>query len=641
MTGEIDLSAILENLAAVEAMADGDARTLRECEEQYRELIHIAPHHPEALRGYNQFRLRHLGVLDPRPQVLVGTMGRHAFPNVHTYDLLRYADVVSLTIIEAQSAIDRIPFNPYADSLAEILARLPEGFSPVLFWDIQVDGRHLLPSGLEEAPFPTAAGIHEVFRRDAVRHAAQLFDVVVPLSSTFVPHLKAMTDGPVLDIPFGLNWAAMDGAVEPARHKEIDVAVTFDDTFASEYEGDLRARVIEHIERLNARHDGRFTIRYAGAMEETERLELLSRSRIAVNVVGVHGPYNRVTCEALAAGCLLLQMTNEHHAIPSDINAYFRDGEHLVLFQLHQLEEQLLHYLEQPMEAARIAHQGRAFAEEHYGYEKLYLWLFEEIAQLHIDAGRRPNFAASLFHQGLSYWHSENPELIKIGALLAVQTLHYSTPEVRDNNLLVLLPSLARWFAPEVLNQLLSGDEGRGEGGGDTLDQGVAALIERVAERLPDRLLHHWNHLAARMELGLAEADEVRGLLEWLERETPTDAFDDMERMFAGRIHGDHLNEEEDRHARIALLDIPRLRHGGNPEAIAAVYRDFMRWHCHRRLAAEGGADAAHHLKVAAGLLPDNPTPLDGARFIEGRRASASVDEAAAIHDETARAATA
>ena len=616
MTGSINISAILENLAAVESMADGEAKTLHECEGKYLELIEVAPHHPETLRRYNQFRLRNLAALPPRPQVLVGTMGRHAFPNVHTYDLIRYADVVSLTIIEAQAAIDRIPFNPYADSINEILARLPEGFSPMLFWDIQVDGRHLLPSGLEEAPFPTAAGIHEVFRRDAVRHAAQLFDVVVPLSSTFVPHLKAMTERPVLDIPFGLNWAAMGAAVQPAHHKEIDVAVTFDDTFATEYEGDLRARVIERIEALNRRHQERFTIRHTGALEEAERLELLSRSRIAVNVVGVHGPYNRVTCEALAAGCLLLQMTNEHHAIPSDITPYFRDGEHLVLFQLDELEERLLHYLEEPVEAARIAHQGRSFAEEHYGYDKLYLWLFEEIAQLQLDAADRPNFAQSLFHQGLSYWHSENPELIKIGALLAVQTLHYVTEEIRDNNLLVLLPSLTRWFAPEVLGQLLEADEALAE----AARRDPAELVERLAERLPDHPLYHWNHLAARMEMNHSTGDQARALLDALDRGASLDGIDDMAVMFAGRVRTAHLTEEEERHARIALLDIPRLRHGGNDAAISAVYADFVRWHCHRLLAAEGGFDAARHLKAAAALLPDNPTPPTGSRFIQEPR---------------------
>ncbi|GAB6043705.1 glycosyltransferase [Endothiovibrio diazotrophicus] len=635
MTGTTDISTILENLAAVEAMAGNDARALNECEEQYRELVELAPHHPEALRRFNQFRLRNLAVLPQRPQILVGTMGRHAFPNVHTFDLIRYADVVSLTIIEAQAAIDRIPFNPYADSLQGILARLPEGFTPLIFWDIQVDGRHLLPSGLEEAPFPTAAGIHEVFRRDAVRHAARLFDVVVPLSSTFVPHLKALTDRHVLDIPFGLNWAAMGGVVAPAHRKEIDVAITFDDTFASEFEGDLRARVIERIAALERRHPGRFTFRHAGALEEAERLELLARSRIAVNVVGIHGPYNRVTCEALAAGCLLLQLTNDRHTIPSDIGDYFRDGEHLVQFRLDELEEKLLHYLSEPMEGARIAEQGRRFAEEHYGYDQLYLWLFEEVAQLKISAADRPNVADSLFHQGLSYWHSENPELIKIGALLAVQTLAYAAPEVRDNNLLVLLPQLARWFAPEMLSQLLSADDTFAEAlRGDT-----AELVEGIAARLPDRLLHRWNRLAARLELGRAEREEVEALLADLERGEGDPALDDETVMFNSRIRADHLSEAEERHARIALLDIPRLRHGGNPAGIARAYHDFMTWHCHRRLAAEGDFDAARHLKAAAALLPDNPTPPEGALFIAGRRPQATVSPIGA--DSTVRAASA
>ena len=615
MTGKIDISSILENLAAVETMAAGDPQALRECEEQFKELIQIAPHDPEGLRRYNQFRLRNLSALPPRPQVMVGTMGQHAFPNIHTYDLLRMADVVSLTIIESQAAIDRVAFNPYADSLAEIIERLPRGFDPVIFWDIQVDGRHLLPSGLEEAPFATAAGIHEVFHRDAVRHAAKLFDVVVPLSSTFVPHLKAMTDGHVLDIPFGLNWAAMTGAVEPARRKTVDVAITFDDSFATEYEGDLRAQVIERIKRINARNDDRFTIRYTASLEESERLDLLAHSRIAVNVVGVHGPYNRITCEAMAAGCLLLQMDNEHHAIPSSIDSYFRDGEHLVLFQLDELEARLLHYLANPMEAARIADQGKRFAEEHYGYEKLYTWLFDEISQLDLDAADRPNFAESLYHQGLSYWHSENPELIKIGALLAVQTLPYAQTRVSDNNLMVLLPRLMTWFAPEVLVQIL-GLEGELA---TMLKRDPLELIDRIHGRMHDHPIHRWNHLAAHLELGEAEREPVEAMLDELTALESIEGMDDEALMFASRIRADHLSDIETRHAQLALLDIPRLRHAGNPEAIGRIYRDFMRWHCHRHLAALGGPETAHHLKEATALLPDNPEHPTGSIFIEGR----------------------
>jgi hypothetical protein len=132
----------------------GDA--LDQVELQYRQALSGAPRAIPLLVAYNRFRLRHASRLrHRRPKVLVGYVNDALFPNFHTIPLLRVADVVSLTTgQERLPTIDRVSYDPATERLGDVLSRLPEGFAPDLFWDNQVEHRHVIPLGLEAAPFP-------------------------------------------------------------------------------------------------------------------------------------------------------------------------------------------------------------------------------------------------------------------------------------------------------------------------------------------------------------------------------------------------------------------------------------------------------------------------------------------------------
>ncbi len=588
-----DLSTILENLLMAEEAAAGDPVALAECEAHYQELIRIAPHHPEGFRYYNRFRLRNLDRLPVRPHVLVGTMGEREFPNLHTYELIRIADVVALTVDPGQAAIDTVHFNPYADSMAEILPRMPVGFKPIMFWDNQIEGRHILPSGLEEAPFTTIAAVEQTWRRDAVRRLTTLFDVIVAMSPTAAAHLREVTDRPVIEVPFGLNWGAMSSLIEPAHQKGIDLAVVVDE-YAS---GGRNERLLARLRRFAALHGDRYEIRFSDGQSDADRLDLLAHSRIVINMIDPDAAYNRLTCETMAAGAMLMQPVSDRPEIEYDLKRLFTPGHHLVQFNSENLEESLLNYLEDPQSASIIADRARGYCAREFSYERLYIQLFDQLADIEIDTSKRPGFVDALFNQGVGYWYSDNVELSKVGALLAIQTLTYREESERYNNLLVLLPQLTRWFSLDVVAQLLHGDELVAA----TLKRDLGETVELLSRRLTDSPLMRWNRLAARIELGLAEQAEVEGILHELESIT-AGIIEEPRLLFNSRLQPDYLEPAETSYARREVLYRGIERNGEDAMSIAACYREFIRWHCQRWLIASQGArseaphiDKRHH----------------------------------------------
>ena len=89
----------------------------------------------KTLKRYNRFRLRNQLVLRKRPGLLLGFINDHRFPNFQTRELLKVADIVSLTSLkeEDESEIDRVHYLPASDDFSKIRKKLPKGFRPKLF----------------------------------------------------------------------------------------------------------------------------------------------------------------------------------------------------------------------------------------------------------------------------------------------------------------------------------------------------------------------------------------------------------------------------------------------------------------------------------------------------------------------------
>lgn len=122
------------NLKKLEQQCNGNSTLLDECENFYKQCIQEMPSNSELLSKYNQFRLRNIDKLPPRPKVLLGGKNNTIFPDLRTYALLRVADVVAITTESNIQGIDRAYFNIATEGAQDILKRLPQGFTPDFFF---------------------------------------------------------------------------------------------------------------------------------------------------------------------------------------------------------------------------------------------------------------------------------------------------------------------------------------------------------------------------------------------------------------------------------------------------------------------------------------------------------------------------
>ncbi|MBT3638496.1 MAG: hypothetical protein HN531_16310, partial [Opitutae bacterium] len=225
---------------------------------------------------HNRFRVRNLQNLETqRPHILIGAVNDSNFPNFHPVELLWIADVVSLTTQpEDDQTIERISYSLVNDSFDSIVARLPEGFKPICYWDSQAEHGHPQPMGLANSPFPTIASICHVFHSPATKRLLEVFDYVLPLGAVFDECLST-SKSKVLRVPFGLNWASLDCLFDQeVAPKDIDVSVTFTESNSPPY-GELRNQVVRKMEELKSKWSDRFDVVIEGGLSKEDYLRLL------------------------------------------------------------------------------------------------------------------------------------------------------------------------------------------------------------------------------------------------------------------------------------------------------------------------------------------------------------------------------
>ena len=167
------------------------------------------------LARHNRFRIRNRASLrEKRPGILLGYINDTHFPNFQTFEILKVADIVSLTLNESSSSeIDRVHYDLVKDDMKSIRKRLPKGFDPVFYWDMQAAHGHVHPRGLSCAPFPSVASICHVQQGPAVKTVCEMFDFVLPVGKVFS---RALSYGKasVFHLPFGFNWASFHRSFE-------------------------------------------------------------------------------------------------------------------------------------------------------------------------------------------------------------------------------------------------------------------------------------------------------------------------------------------------------------------------------------------------------------------------------------------
>lgn len=393
-----------------------DYKRLIDADRRLYALVIANPYDFQIPLIYNEFRIANITKLPKtRPHILTGAPFHVIFPTIHITPLFKLADVICLTPIDEplpyRSTIHCHPSTQFLD----ILERIPEGFKPDFYWDQQIEYLHYIPAGIEKAPFPIIAGLCHTFQHQSIEYICELFDSVLPISQTYGETLKKKYPNKIINIPFGLNWASFANLIQPQWKKDIDVCLTFSPDIAPTY-GNKRSAIIELTNQFKAKYGNEFVIEITHSLSKEDYIKLLQRSRITINIAGIHGPYNYRTIEAMCAGSMVFQYEWEDHPYGDTFSELFVEGVHGVTFNLNNFESKLLDYLRRPLACEDIAKNAYLFQKDNYSYEKLYLQLIDEVQKYAIPLPRevRETSNGSLYRD-LAYYYQNNAVVGYIG----------------------------------------------------------------------------------------------------------------------------------------------------------------------------------------------------------------------------------
>lgn len=537
---------------------------------------------------YNLFRLRNLSKLNfERPAVLIGAVNNAHFPDFHTVDLLKVADVISLTTLkENETEIDRLYYSLVNDSIQSIITRLPEGFKPFMFWDSQAEHGHPQPLGLANAPFLTIASVCHVFYSPAIKRLLEVFDYVLPSGEVFDQYLD-YSNSQVLRIPFGLNWASMHHLYgKEGSEKNIDVSVTFSSSVSGPY-AELRNDVLTKMESLKAKYSDKYNFVIQSGLDKEKYTEILQKSRISVNVVGFHGPYNYRTCEVINAGALLFQANVESHGVKMNSAELFDDGDHFVSFDLGNLEQKLLELLSAPDRVSSIAQKGRERLENDLNYKNLFTQLFEKLKELEKGKNKEsesveksfsekfkktvqlPKNKLGDFHCASFLWEQINKKSLRfIGAGLLSRIL----PQLDDSrfycNLLAIIPEVFEKFGFGYLQSLIAS---RDKQFADSLPSNdLKQIVIQIYSLQHDHVVMAYNMISLAIENDWIDRQQLPALANQAFGGKDWQEFD-----MGWLLRYPVLSGSDGESLLYDKFQIPLLLAKGNPE-IWTVYRDYI-----------------------------------------------------------------
>ena len=418
----------------------------------------------DILVEYNKFRLRNLyRTKIKRPAVLLGFINDSHFPNFQTFGLLKVADVISLCCkgkskekdVKKNDSIDRIEFDLIQDDIHSIQKKLPKGFTPTLYWDAQAVHGHVHPRGLRTAPFPTFAAVCHVHYGAAAKTICELFDYVIPVGECFNQSLS-YGSAKVINLPFGMNWASFDtGRNNNTTGRDVDISITFGPSKDPVY-GGLRSKVIDALEHFQNQHQN-ITISIQSNLEKSQYFEVLRRSKIAINVVGINGPYNYRTCEIINSGAMLFQVNHTEAGIDLNTEESFLDGEDFISFTFDNLEDQLIHYLNDDQKRNDIVNSAIQKLEDSYTYEKGFLSIIDHSKRFNHSERNNPQNQSHAFYNGIFMWQqiSEAETRMLGGAIIGTQLTQFNGLHF-FGNLLAVLPELSNALGNDFVRNLVS-----------------------------------------------------------------------------------------------------------------------------------------------------------------------------------------
>jgi spore maturation protein CgeB/Flp pilus assembly protein TadD len=244
-------------------------------------------------------------------------------------------------------------------SIDEILKSLPHGFMPDLFlWIESVYG--YFPQGIQKLPFPTACYLIDSHLNISWHiEWAKQFDFVFVAQKKYIPDFKKAGCMNVHWLPLGCD---------PDVHRKFDVEKVYDIGFVGSItKNHVRRKML--IDKLSKEFDVHVERSFLKDMALT-----FSRSQIVFNEA-IKDDLNMRVFEALSTGSLLI--TDE--AVGSGLTDFFKDREHLAIYNEDNIVEIADYYLKHPEERERIAAKGREEVLKKHTYDHRVMEMLEKI----------------------------------------------------------------------------------------------------------------------------------------------------------------------------------------------------------------------------------------------------------------------
>jgi len=304
------------------------------------------------------------------------------------------AEIIKLWNLEALNweVTPQDIFRGNTTPLNQVMAELPEGWQPDFYLWVET-GLSDIPADLCEHDLPKVCYLIDThINFDRHLEIAENFDFVFLAQKAYV---QPMGEAGIKNV----MWLPL--ACDPGIHGKLKVDKEFDVGFVGSISStpDRRKNLLEKIrEKFDLNCQRKFM---------NEMAEHFSKSRVIFNNA-INNDLNMRVFEALCSGSLLVTDS----APGSGLDEFFKDKEHLVIYDDENLEETISYYLKNESERERIANAGkREVLDKHtYGHRTE---LMVQVLNEKISPAEKEE-PASMNEKPASYYENVRNDLIPL-----------------------------------------------------------------------------------------------------------------------------------------------------------------------------------------------------------------------------------
>ena len=283
-------------------------------------------------------------------------------------------------------------FRGNATLLQKVMAELPEGWQPDFYLWVET-GLSDIPVDLCKHDLPKICYLIDTHINFA-RHLeiAGNFDFIFLAQKAYV---QPMIQAGIKNV----MWLPL--ACDPEIHGKVKVDKEFDVGFVGSISSTLDRRK-NLLEKLKKQFDLDCQRKFMDEMAEH-----YSKSRVIFNNA-INNDLNMRVFEALCSGSLLVTDS----APGSGLEEFFKDKEHLVIYNDENLEEIVSHYLKNKLERERISSEGRreVLAKHTYGHRTE--WMIQVLNEK--ISGVDEKEPVSMNEKPISYYENVRNDLIPL-----------------------------------------------------------------------------------------------------------------------------------------------------------------------------------------------------------------------------------